>query len=82
MEDQTLNLLKHPVGTFQWNGNPNSEEIKNAIKELERFPEELKKSLAGVTTETLKNRYRPEGWTITQVIHHLADSQNHYLIGC
>ena len=74
MDDQTLNLLKYPIGIFQWNGNPNSEEIKNAIKKLERFPEELKNSLAGVTTEILKNRYRPEGWTIAQVIHHLADS--------
>ena len=77
MDDQTLNLLKHPVGIFQWNGSPNSEEIKNAIKELERFPEELKKSLAGVTKETLKNRYRPQGWTIAQVVHHLADSHMH-----
>ena len=77
MDDQTLNLLRYPVGNFQWNGSPNSEEIKNAVKELERFPEELKKSLAGVTKETLKNRYRPEGWTIAQVVHHLADSHMH-----
>ena len=77
MDDQTLNLLKYPVGNFQWNGSPNSEEIKKAIEELERFPEELKKSLAGVTKETLKNRYRPQGWTIAQVVHHLADSHMH-----
>ena len=49
MEDHVLKLLKHPVGTFQWNESPNSEEIRKAIKKLERFPEELKKSLAGVT---------------------------------
>ena len=77
MEDQALKLLKYPVGTFQWNGSPNSEEIKKAINKLEQFPEELKKSLAGVTREKLKNRYRPQGWTIAQVVHHLADSHMH-----
>jgi hypothetical protein len=77
MEDQVLKLLKHPVGTFNWNESPSSEEIRKAIKSLERFPEELKKSLAGVTREKLKNRYRPQGWTIAQVVHHLADSHMH-----
>ncbi|MFQ3341011.1 MAG: hypothetical protein ACI9TK_000666 [Flavobacteriaceae bacterium] len=77
MTDQTLALLKHPIGSFQWNENPNSKEIKIAIKQLEDFPVKIKKSLTNVPKQTMLSRYRPEGWTIAQVVHHLADSHMH-----
>ena len=54
--------------------------IKNWIGELRDFPELLTKTIEGVDDESLMFTYRPEGWNVQQLVHHLADSHMNSII--
>ena len=77
MNETELLKLTYPIGKFEWPENPTSEAINQGIKRIEEFPKKLKAAIAGLSKDTLQNCYRPEGWNITQVVHHLADSHMH-----
>jgi hypothetical protein len=66
--------LKYPIGEYQSNKNPDAELLENWIHEIEAFPAKLESEVEGISIETLSRRYRPEGWTIKQVVHHCVDS--------
>lgn len=66
--------LKYPIGEYKRPENLTEEIIREYIHQIKCLPDELEKTIAGLTEEELNVRYRPEGWTIKQVIHHLADS--------
>ncbi len=72
--------LKYPIGKFKAPEQYDDLFRDAAIKNFEELPSKLKEVLAGVTKEQLKGRYRPEGWSIRQVVHHLADSHMNCLI--
>ena len=44
------------------------------IRQIEGMPAELKRAVAGLTDAQLDTPYRPMGWTVRQVVHHLAES--------
>lgn len=75
-----LEELRFPVGQFTWDGEWH-EELKTAwIKGIRELPANLREAVAGLTEEQLDTPYRPEGWTVRQVVHHLADSHmNSYI---
>ncbi|RZM24320.1 MAG: putative metal-dependent hydrolase, partial [Pedobacter sp.] len=52
------------------------------IMEIEQLPNELKKEVNTLNKEQLDTQYRPEGWTVRQVVHHLADSHMNSYIRC
>lgn len=53
---------------------------KSRIGELRAFPPIIKSAVAGLDDEQLDTPYREGGWTVRQVVHHLADSHaNAYL---
>ncbi|WP_455674964.1 YfiT family bacillithiol transferase [Pradoshia sp.] len=66
--------LRYPVGTFQFEGEMNSEVISEWIKEMEELPGLLRETVKDLDEHQLNTAYRPDGWTVRQVIHHLADS--------
>lgn len=66
--------MRFPLGTFKWEGEWN-EDLKSAwIAGIGELPSRLAAAVAGLTEEQLDTPYRPEGWTVRQVVHHLADS--------
>ncbi|MNC31769.1 putative metal-dependent hydrolase YfiT [compost metagenome] len=66
--------MRFPLGPFQWEGEWN-EELKAAwIQGVKELPSRLREAVEGLTEEQLDTPYRPEGWTVRQVVHHLADS--------
>ena len=69
----TLEKLKYPIGDFTWPKQIIESDLAKWISEIELFPSLIKKEVEGMTTE-LDWRYRPDGWTIRQVVHHCADS--------
>ncbi|WP_421976368.1 YfiT family bacillithiol transferase [Roseivirga seohaensis] len=71
MKDQSL---KYPIGQYERPGLIRSIEIKNWIKTISLFPEMLKEQLITMNDELLDTPYRPNGWTVRQVVHHCADS--------
>lgn len=69
-----LEALKYPVGKFQKPETITKEIIETAINEIENFPNLVKAEIENLDENDLNLRYRPKGWTITQVVHHCADS--------
>ncbi|HNQ12017.1 MAG TPA: putative metal-dependent hydrolase [Bacteroidia bacterium] len=78
--DSKLDQLRFPIGKFNYDESSNASDLKSWIEIIKTLPSRLKSSVANLNTDQLNTPYRPEGWTITQVIHHLADSHiNSYI---
>ena len=69
-----LEALKFPVGKFVKPESITKEIIDSAISDIENFPNLVKAEIENLDEKDLNLRYRPKGWTISQVIHHCADS--------
>ena len=75
-----LEQLKYPAVKFVKPESITKEIIDSAISEIENFPSLVKFEIQNLEEKDLQLRYRPEGWTITQVVHHCADSHiNSYM---
>lgn len=72
--------LKYPVGKFSFPESVSSADLKNYIETINHFPQHLLELVHTMSEDDLNTRYRPEGWTAKQVIHHVADSHSHALI--
>ncbi len=72
--------LRYPIGKAKIPSKITSHQINDWIIILEEFPEKLKALVHGLNDEQLDTSYRDGGWTIRQVIHHLADSHDHSYI--
>jgi len=67
--------LRYPIGKFDRSKGPNTtEERKQLIESIAEMPEHLKQAVTGLTVKQLETPYREGGWTVRQVVHHLADS--------
>lgn len=77
---KSLEQLKYPIGTFQCPETVTAQHLKNWILTLEQFPIKFEALVKHLTKEQLDTSYRPDGWTIRQVVHHVADSHHHSYI--
>mgnify|MGYP006883190024 CR=1 FL=1 len=64
MNKQTLELLRFPIGKFDWEAERNPEVLNEAIIKIQNLPLQLIETAASLPTSILLHRYRPEGWTI------------------
>jgi uncharacterized damage-inducible protein DinB len=55
-------------------GTPTDESIRRAIDEIAEAPGKLRAAVEGLSAEQLDTPYRPDGWTVRQVVHHVPDS--------
>lgn len=69
-----LEDMRYPVGRFAAPAQISLARVKAWIDELERLPAALRSVVEVLTPEQLETRYRPDGWRVRQVVHHLADS--------
>ena len=70
----TADDLRFPIGPFTYAGPATAEERRQRIAQIERTPEELRAAVRGLSAAQLDTPYRPGGWTVRQVVHHLPDS--------
>ncbi len=63
--------LRYPIGQFNRDDATTRSEHIKTIAEL---PSKLVASVSGMSDEQLDTPYRPEGWTLRQTVHHVADS--------
>ena len=77
MTEQELQKLKYPIGQFDCPINITPQHIESWISILEHFPNRLENLVENLTNDQLDTVYRPDGWTLRQVIHHLSDSHHH-----
>jgi uncharacterized damage-inducible protein DinB len=66
--------MKYPIGKFQFDGEITKSVTKDWINEIEELPSLLRDAVKDLDNEQLDTPYRSGGWTVRQVIHHLADS--------
>ena len=59
---------------FEWDSPTSLEELLNAVLEIKDFPDHLARTLKGVKDSQRSISYREDGWTLTQLVHHLADA--------
>src|SRR5437899_9490699 len=66
--------LRYPVGAFQFERTLSPEQPLTLIDQIAATPEKMRAAVAGLSEEQLDTPYRPEGWTVRQVVHHVPDS--------
>lgn len=66
--------LSYPIGPFPERRSFSSATRAAAIVAIEETPTELAMAASGLTDAQLDTPYRPAGWTVRQVVHHLADA--------
>ncbi len=72
--------LKYPVGKFRRPEKLTEERRESGIRTIAETPARLSAAVGGLTAAQLDTPYRPGGWTVRQVVHHLPDSHmNSYI---
>lgn len=78
--------LKYPIGTFEEQEYANalySESLKNELlTAIKVLPASLEMAILNLDAAQLATPYRPGGWTVNQVVHHVADSHIHAYTRC
>ncbi len=66
--------LRYPIGRFIYEAPLTPEQRGRAIGEIAALPAALRSAASGLDDVQLDTPYRENGWTLRQVVHHLADS--------
>jgi hypothetical protein len=72
--DEDLELLRYPIGRFRARTDLSATERSALIDDIAALPSDLRDVVAGLSAEQLDTPYRPAGWTVRQVVHHVPDS--------
>jgi hypothetical protein len=67
--------LSYPIGKFAFDPAVTPETRTACTRDIAALPARLAAAVAGLAPSQLDTPYREGGWTIRQVVHHLADSQ-------
>lgn len=66
--------LRYPIGTFTFDGAVTEARRQGWIEDIAAAPGHLRAAVRGLDEARLDTPYRPGGWTVRQVVHHLPDS--------
>lgn len=66
--------LKYPIGKFDSNAPISPAQRATALTDIAALPAQLRAAVSGLTDAQLDTPYRPDGWTVRQLVHHVADS--------
>lgn len=66
--------FRYPIGRRVKVENPSPAQIEAWLQEMDELPRKLRAAVAGLNDSQLDTPYREGGWTVRQVVHHIADS--------
>ena len=66
--------LRYPTGRFERPASFTDASRAANVKAIADTPANLRRAVHGLTDAQLDTPYRPDGWTVRQVVHHVADS--------
>jgi uncharacterized damage-inducible protein DinB len=72
--------LRYPIGPFTFGLPVKPADRPLYLAQLAEGPANLRAAVAGLSDTQLDTPYRPEGWTVRQVVHHLADAHANWYI--
>ena len=74
IDNARMESLRFPIGRFEEDPQPTRAKHKGWVDQIGRVPGELRALVQDLSERQLDTPYRPDGWTVRQVVHHLADS--------
>jgi hypothetical protein len=70
--------LSYPIGKFHYEapvtGSLSEDQKLKLVDDISRTPANLRAAVSGLSPQQLDTPYRPGGWTVRQVVHHVPDS--------
>jgi len=69
-----MNDLRYPIGRFEPVTTLTPAQRAACITQIAAAPDGLRRAVAGLDARQLDTPYRPGGWTVRQVVHHVPDS--------
>ncbi|HEX3819972.1 MAG TPA: bacillithiol transferase BstA [Candidatus Sulfotelmatobacter sp.] len=66
--------LSYPIGKFHFEKTLTNDQKSALIGEIGETPAKLRTAVKGLSDAQLDTPYRPGGWTVRQVTHHVPDS--------
>jgi hypothetical protein len=67
--------LRYPIGKMPvLEARVNAPQREEWIRTIESLPQRLRRAVEGFTPERWDTPYRPGGWTVRQLVHHIPDS--------
>ena len=66
--------LSFPIGKFHFEGTLTEDQKQKLIGDIAQVPANLRAAIAGLSPQQMDAPYRPDGWTVRQVVHHVPDS--------
>lgn len=72
--------LSYPIGKYDWQAPVNAEMRPQLVVQIAQAPARFREAVRGLDDRQLDTPYRSGGWTVRQVVHHVADSHmNSYI---
>ena len=65
---------RYPIGKYERPDTITPEDRLHAVASLAEMPEHLRNAVEGLNSSQLNTPYRESGWTVRQLVHHIADS--------
>jgi len=66
--------LRYPIGKFKYDPAPDPQKRAGWMRDIADLPARARAVVDGLSAAQLDTPYRDGGWTVRQVVHHLADS--------
>ncbi len=71
---RTMDDLRYPVGKFEFPESVSAADLAGFLDQIAAAPARMQAAVAGLIDAQLDTPYRPGGWTVRQVVHHVPDS--------
>ena len=72
--------LQYPIGKYSYTLRHSALQRAALIKSIAELPAKVRATVEPLSAEQLATPYRPGGWTVRQLVHHIADSHLHAYI--
>lgn len=66
--------LSYPIGRWTAPASVSAVELAESVARIAALPDRLRVAVGDLDETQLATPYRPGGWTVRQLVHHLADS--------
>lgn len=66
--------LQYPIGKFSFQAPLTEDDRQRCLDDISHAPANLRAAVSGLSEDQLDTPYRPAGWSVRQVVHHVPDS--------